>query len=188
MADIGINFRATAGYVTDGANETYCLAETYPVTRGGVTFGWDSSIVGNSRDRSSLIDRRLAGINFTNTVGRYFQIDLPATGSYDAHCAAGDYSAANGANWDLRDDATAFVSLVADSVTAANYKDATDTTRSEANWPSQEAATNRTFASTTFKLYVRAVAAVGQNNVITHVRLVSAGSSAKPWHYYAQLG
>ncbi|HLM66577.1 MAG TPA: hypothetical protein VK358_03575, partial [Longimicrobium sp.] len=60
--NIGINFRATAGYVADGPGETYSVADAYPVTRGGATFGW-TVLPSSGRDRDSSQDRRLAGIN-----------------------------------------------------------------------------------------------------------------------------
>jgi hypothetical protein len=64
--DKGLNFRAASDFVTDGAGETYVLAgDHYPVTRGGVTFGWvlDSQTV-QAVNRNSGYDRRLAGINY----------------------------------------------------------------------------------------------------------------------------
>lgn len=171
MADIGINFRSTAGYVTDGANETYCSADGYPTTRGGATFGW--SAVDGARDRTTIVDRRLAGVNFVNTIGANFRLDLPATGSYDVHVAAGDASTSNGGLWDLRDDATAFVSLTGDSLGSGNFRDASNVTRTAAAWPGSEVLANRTFSSTIFKLYDRANSLT--NNVIAHIRLVSVG-------------
>ena len=49
----------TAGFVTDGANETYTKAlDVYPVTRGGVTFGADENL--SSADRDAGVDRERA--------------------------------------------------------------------------------------------------------------------------------
>ena len=133
--DIGINFRATSGYVTDGANETYCLGDVYPTTRGGVTFGWDASLSGGTRDRNSGLDRRLAGINYIAAAsGQFFRIDLPSSGSADVHIAAGDAGAGTVKAWDLQDNTTTFKTLT-DAYLTADFADATDTTRTAAAWP-----------------------------------------------------
>ena len=174
--DIGINFRASSGYVTDGTGETYSLGEAYPTTRGGVTFGWDTDLTSNTRDRNSGIDRRLAGIVFNNTVGRNFRLDLTSATDHDVHCAAGDIASINAALWDFQDDTTVFDATTGDPIDAANgdFKDATDTKYSAANWPGSETAISRTFGSTIFKLQIRS-ASSSYNSVIAHVRLVQTG-------------
>jgi hypothetical protein len=96
--DVGIDFRATSGYVTDPANCTYDINETYPVTRGGVTFGWDGTQgapgAGGSRDRDTGVDPRLAGCNQPNGgadgPSMSWQIDVPP-GTYAIHLAAGEF-------------------------------------------------------------------------------------------------
>lgn len=65
-----INFRQTSGYVADRISETYCLADTWPVFRNGLTFGWTTLASTDARDRSTTTDVRLAGINFTFNGGR----------------------------------------------------------------------------------------------------------------------
>src|SRR5215813_6529220 len=87
--DFGINFRASAGFVADGANETYCLAENYPTARGGAMFGWTSGAP-SARDRTTSADRRLAGMNFVSGSQGTFRIDLPAPGTYDVRLAIGE--------------------------------------------------------------------------------------------------
>ena len=63
----GFNFRATAGYVSDPSNTTHVLATTaYPTKVGGVTFGWLSVQRVASRDRSTQVDPRLAGVDYAN--------------------------------------------------------------------------------------------------------------------------
>lgn len=178
--DAGIDFRATStgpsGFSGDPTNCTYCLADAYPTARGGFTFGWSAGGVG-TRDRSGSVDPRLAGINFMDTVGVFFRLDLPSTGAYDVHVAAGDDSSNNTAYWDLTDNGTVFKSLVPSNtgtVAGGSFDDASDTVRTAAAWPGSEVKVTHTFTSTIFKLVVRAT---GSDNVIAHVRLVAVAAS-----------
>src|SRR6267154_393255 len=94
--EYGIDFRSTAGLVTDPAN---CYAERnsslndYPTTTPqGNTVGWESG--GNSVgafDADAGLDPRIAGFTFTSggAVADY-RIDLPAPGAYDINIAFGD--------------------------------------------------------------------------------------------------
>ena len=93
----GFNFRQTSGYVTDGANETYVVGDSYPTTRNGVTFGWESGL-GGVVNRSTGVDRRLAGINYVFNDGgaHVFRVDLPNAGSYVLNAAFGDTTGGNG--------------------------------------------------------------------------------------------
>lgn len=94
----GISYRATAAYVADPVGVTYCLEEdTYPTTRGGITFGRLSPTdsARPSRDRSLIPDVRLAGMfqrsNATDIPGLQ-RIDLPeGPGTYSIRLAGGDY-------------------------------------------------------------------------------------------------
>jgi hypothetical protein len=175
--DIGINCRATSTYVTDNPNETYTLGEAYPTTRGGATFGWDTDLTSNTRDRDSGLDRRLAGIVFNNTVGRYFQIDLQSATDHDVHCAAGDAGSGNAALWDFQDNTTVFDATTGDPVDAIGgfYKDATDAKYANAGWPGSETAISRTFGSTVFRFQIRAAAVSVGNSTVAHLRLVQTG-------------
>lgn len=91
MATYGFNFRATSGYVTDPANTTYSIGDTYPQTRNGITFGWTGSPAApTTRNRSTTVNAKVAGINFAAAASPLtFRIDLPAAGSYDIGCALG---------------------------------------------------------------------------------------------------
>ena len=97
---IGINFRATSGYVTDGTDETYCLGQDdpYPVSRGGATFGWVTTYGDMKRDRNSSLDRRLAGQNQNPNSGSQieFQLDLDPAYTYTVRVALGDASSNQG--------------------------------------------------------------------------------------------
>lgn len=89
----GINFRATAGYVTDAAQNTYCIGDVYPTTRGGLTFGWDTAGTGTVKlDRSTAVGDVYAGVNCQQNTGtqRTFKLDLPAAGRYAIKALFGD--------------------------------------------------------------------------------------------------
>ncbi len=179
--DVGLNFRANSGYVTDGANETYALADAYPTTRGGITFGWEN--VGTSspqsRDRNSAIDRRLAGIVFTTALGGTFRIDLPNTGTYQIHCALGDPEGSGIASYYvIKDNASAIATI---SGATNNWVDATGATRSSANWPANEVSIQATFASTILRFSANS----GVTDAIGHIRVVEI-VSGNPHSYYAQ--
>lgn len=155
--EIGLNFRATSGYVTDEANQTYVLGDTYPTTRGGVTFGFDSALVDGTRDRSTSVDVRLAGINQSPTDSvRNFRVDLSATGDYVICIAAGDavFSQSN-LYLEVLDDSTSKFTLGcsgSNCLVGGNFFDASDTERTAAAWPAGQTCVAATFATTTFKL------------------------------------
>lgn len=154
MSSIGINFRATSGYVTDGAGETYCTGfDTYPTTRGGWTFGWESSTA-NGLDRNAGGDARLAGICYVLSNAPTFRLDLPATGSYNVRAALGDYASLQWAAWKFQDNSTVFATTTGYTAGGADhYKDPTDVERSSgADWITNNALVNRTFSSTILRL------------------------------------
>lgn len=173
--DIGINFRASAGFVTDGANETYSLGETYPQTRGGVTFGWD--LDATPRDRNAGVDRRLAGMNSTvDGNDRTFRLDLPAAGQYTIRLAMGDID--NGSvnsKVVIKDNVTTLLTIGPHSTGVDEFYDAADASYSSANWPTSNTGAVLTFASTTLNLVVDGVPAVS-NSVVAHLRVTSVDS------------
>lgn len=167
----GINFRATSGYVTDGANESFENAGTlYPrTTAQGNTVGWEQA-VGNLRDRSSSVDRRLAGINYINSQSDY-RIDLPSAGSYTIRAAFGDMSSVNDTLWSLLDTTTSLATLATGTnVASGSFKDATDTVRTAAAWPGSNASITKTFSTTICRFRGAAAAA----NIISHVYVEAA--------------
>lgn len=80
----GFNFRSTSGYVSDAAGDIYVLeTDTYPTTRGGVTFGFTDQAGGSPLciDRDAGISPKLAGIAYQPLGGattRHFRIDKTA--------------------------------------------------------------------------------------------------------------
>src|SRR5262245_51825396 len=99
----GLNFRNSAGFVTDAADDTYVIetspgsgnGEAYPVTRNGVTFGYTTA---NSnvqvRDRNSGNNAKLAGMHFPagESPVNKVRVDLTAAGQYNVRLAMGDPS------------------------------------------------------------------------------------------------
>ena len=178
--DIGINFRATAEYVTDPANTTYSLGEGYPTTRGGATFGWIDLPLGNIRNRSASVDPRIAGINYhTNASKKKFQLDLPASGSVDIYCAVGDAKqAALSGYMEVFDNTTSLGVIVSKHLSMPSdvFYDATDTSYSAASWPGSNAKATFTFATTTLVVAVSPGDSVGSNFVISHLRAIQSAS------------
>ncbi len=117
----------------------------------------------------------MAGIAFDNTVGHYFQIDLPIAGSYDIHLAMGDGSSGNDAYWDVFDGTTLLTSFT-QAPSAAHFVDAAGNDRTAAAWPGSEVKFTATFATTTFKLMVKTGGVT--NSVIAHIRIVTAASTS----------
>jgi hypothetical protein len=181
--DAGINFRATSGYVTDGANETYCLADAYPTTRGGVTFGWLDAVANDAQNRNSSLDRRLAGINaagVANTDVR-FQIDLPSAGTYDVHLALGDGNTTGVVcKATVKDGSTVLFSTTQNGFVSGNkWIDAQDQAYAASAWPASESAHPITMSGTTLLIVINGSSFAS----IAHVRVVQTGTgggSASP--------
>ncbi len=179
--DKGFNFRANLSYVDDVAPETHVVADAYPTTRNGSTFGWNATSSLSIRDRNSGIDRRLAGVHFPNTV-RTFTVDLPRTGEFIVTSAMGD--SASSAFVDhyaqFRDDATAFITIDhspgSDGPVVDQYLDSTDVIRAEADWVAENVTVTRDFTSTTLNIVV------GNNtglSCITHLLLSEIAASTQ---------
>lgn len=81
----GVDFRSTAGFVTDPANFTVDAGTTvYPTASPqGNNIGWVSTSGLSSRNRSASVDPRLAGMVFGTNIASTFKIDLPSAGTYN---------------------------------------------------------------------------------------------------------
>ncbi len=182
MAEKGINFRATAGYVTDPATDTYSLGEAYPTTRGGVTFGWATNKTAQSRDRSAGLVR-LGGIVFhTNGASTTtFRVDLPSAGTYRIRLAAGDTAAAQAQRILIKDNTTTLATLAA-STPANQWMDATGVVRtSYSDWTSNNASVDLTFSTTTLILECGDAGGSGSNATsLSHFQFESVGDSTPP--------
>ncbi|MHA2642886.1 MAG: hypothetical protein V2G41_09590 [bacterium JZ-2024 1] len=172
----GFNFRATAAFVGDGANEVYVLGDVYPTSRGGATFGWTTSIGGNTRDRSSSVDRRLAGVNFSDdAVSQNFRVDLPAPGKYRIRVALGDASFAynNSQVIEIFDSGVSKLRIPAtgkQSTAAGSFMDAVGTVLTAANWPPQNQYVEIVF-STTQANFLIGPAAPSNSTTLAHIGL-----------------
>jgi hypothetical protein len=135
------NFRATAGFVSDGTNETWFTRfDTYPVNRNSVTFGTSGGPL-ESRDRNSSLDPRLAGqiqVTNANPTQGTLRIDLPAPGDYRIRLAVGDAGSTQAYQYaEIRDGLGGSVLLAIDEPTgtlAGQWIDAGGVKRGAANW------------------------------------------------------
>lgn len=136
----GFNFRSTAAYVGDKAGETYEIASTaYPQTRNGVRFGWASTGGVGTRDRSTAVDRRLAGMDF-NDGGQAFRVDLPGPGLYHFRLALGDDGSGQTRQYmQVKDTASGvvFVTLDPGNNAGGDFFDAWGHLYTAAEWPAK---------------------------------------------------
>jgi hypothetical protein len=175
----GINFRATSGFVTDAAGETYALGEAYPTTRGGLTFGWSVSNTANTRDRAVIAGQeQTAGINFTgNTASIDFRIDLPSTGAATIRLASGDGGGGSANHVQLLDGGVVFATIAGD-LASSLWLDATGVARS--NWNATNAPITHTFTSTNFTIRAGDGTSTG-NTMLTHVDFdIAAADTTAP--------
>lgn len=195
----GINFRNTSGYVTDSAGETYCITDSYPTTRGGITFGWETSETGRGRDRNSGNDRRLAGINFwpnnNSPADNTFRVDLPAPGTYPVRLAMGDAGSLQELQYfQIKDGSTVLTTIDdTDGTSSNNFDDATGTMYSAANWAASNTAYNAVMTGTALKILIGANKLTG-STTIAHLFVGDAsGGGSTPFaayyqqHYRAQV-
>jgi hypothetical protein len=183
-SDQGFNFRLSAGFVTDAADETYVLStDSYPTTRGGWTFGYSSGAA-VSRNRDSGIDRRFAGSHFETSGDCDFRIDLPSSGEWNIRMVIGDKHAASSpkALFDLLDDVTIFQS-VGQLTLSNNLRKGSDAAGNLlgdgstigsflAEWIASNSPVVRTFASTVF-VFRNKTPSSGAS-FINHIRLVKS--------------
>ena len=180
----GFDFRATAGYVTDPANTTHVLATmAYPTTVGGVTFGWANTALIASRDRSTTVDPRLAGINYArNGSPGKFYVTLPSAGSYNLSLAMGDegYSQC----WVLCQvqflDGSTVLGTVTGNPLIANFEDAKGNTWTAAAWPGSNLALPVTLAGTQLTVVVGTNNSTGDITPIAYLGLSQAGGGGSP--------
>lgn len=183
---VGLNFRATSNYVTDGDDETYSLGtETTSTERktangNSITFQWDSAL--SNSDEESGADRRLAGLVLWNAV-KTLTITLPYTGNYLVRMAAiGQHSYANNTGLIyLKDNGTLKLTVDAVPVSANYWVDASNTIRAEAAWPGSNTAVSVNFATTTCQLVL---SEVSQWTLFSHLYLEYVpASTRRMWRF-----
>lgn len=186
MTTIGINFRDTSGFVSDGVGDTYCLkTDTYPTTRGGVTFGWEDTGAQDSRDRTtgSPNNPKLSGINFVANGGgataQRWRLDLDTAAQHTVESAWGDQGSGQIIDAQMRDGTTAFVTYASTS-TGANdaYYDSTGTLRTTAAlWLANQTSVTRTFASTIFRCVFNVTNTATQATALARLGIAAVGGA-----------
>ena len=161
--DVGFNFRATSGFVTDPSYAVFASFATtnYPTTAtiGGVpvTFGWETVGITQVRDRSMALDPRLAGMNCQLNNGGFsvFRVDLPSNGVYNIGLAAGDpagYTDSNNIGIDSGNDNLFSVQAITGATSNTDIADATGTLLSIGSWATSNRLVTRTFATSILRL------------------------------------
>lgn len=138
----GIDFRATAGFVSDPTDCTSEIGTTanYPrATPQGNNVGWEQAPAG-TRNRSATVDARLAGIAFVNAGPKNYRIDLPASGWYKITLAIGDATSAQSQQLvTVLDDTTVISNVVMNPGSAlGQFYDACGVEYTAANWPTKQ--------------------------------------------------
>jgi hypothetical protein len=167
--DKGFNFRFSFDFVTDPADHTYVVSNTYPVTRNAVTFGFEQP-PSAGRDRNSGVDARLAGINYRAAPTQAdFRVDLPAAGQYLIRLAMGDQANPQTVYWQFLDTTTVLATYGELTTTGGAYfYDASGVERiTVADWVSNNASQTYTFATTILRLRIGFTSGVNNSAVAT---------------------
>lgn len=183
--DKGLAMRATSGFVTDGPNDTYCIgtSDSYPTTRGGVTFGvTDAGVIG-AIDSSNTVDPRIAGINYTSNPGSFaLRIDLPAPGTYTFHLEEGQIGASRSQpRTDVKDNASIIYTVgPGGGAGATTIGDAVGnfTTSDGLGWPGTETGHDCIFATSTCNLVFTTTADYCCVGYVRFVQVMAAGGGA----------
>lgn len=193
---VGINFRATSGYVTDGTGETYYTGGSYPITRGGATFGATGGTP-ELRDRDSGVDRRIAGTMFErpSATDLDFRIDVPSAGNYEVGilaCDAGGTGAGtNCADFEVWDGAAGTGTLlINEGSSSTNVGNSGNCLDAAANLTTQAAFTNQLVSVTLSNTYITIRLVATWYPVLAHAYIgeaaVAGGGST--FHPLASVG
>ena len=173
-----LNFRATAGFVTDNSGQTYVLAsDTYPTSRIGLTFGWETPTLIDSRDRNSSVDPRLAGLHFRPNGGGTdtFRLDL-SSGEYDIAFAFGDSDNDEEHYIDVKDNTSSLFSFSPLSTPTARWGDAAGNTWSASEWPTNNVAVRKTISSGILRVVVSAITGA-RSTTIANLSVTQVGEA-----------
>jgi uncharacterized membrane protein len=173
---IGFDFRGSSSFVTDPPGDTYVLANTaYPTTFNGVNFGWTNVKLLSSRNRSTSVDPRLAGMNAaTNGSPATFYVDLPASGTYYLSLALGDegyQSCWTQCQIQFLDGNTVLATLTDGPEGAGYFYDAQGNEWSAAAWPNQNLTLEVAIAGTRLTTIVGSSKASGDYTAIAFLGL-----------------
>lgn len=178
--DAAFNFRQTRAFVTDGAGQLYvgdnvANGARYPVTMFGRQVGWVNQASPGTRDRSSTVDVRLAGINQVANQGggiSRFRVDLPGPGIYDIRFAVGDMGYGQTNFVRVYDNTTQFININGVNTNPGEFVDASGAKRSTTGWGPNNIAVRRTFTSSTFFIEIGDPAQAGpSSSCLAHLRI-----------------
>ena len=192
----GFDFRNTAGFVTDPPSYNYVLpGTTYPTIVNGVTFGWTTSELVQGGDRSTLVDPRLAGINYaSNGSPATFYVDLPSPGTYNLALAMGDDGAAQCSTQcqvQFLDGGTVLATVTGGPTNNGYFYDAAGNNWSAAAWPTSNLSQQVTLAGSLLTVVVGTNSATGDLTPIASLAVTQTPSftlSASPASLSIQQG
>lgn len=177
--EAAINFRHSSGYCTDGAGETYQITsggtntESYPVTRGGFTFGWETGYTDSTRDGDSAKCTKLAGVNQTSgSAQMIWRLDLSSAGqTCTVRVACGRVDLAKSyCYFQIRDDVTALKTCSTSSGGANKYMDAMCTVHaSDVAWNSSNVGFTSAFSSSILRIALGSGGADASESPLAHV-------------------
>lgn len=184
MSVLGVSFRNTSGFVADGAGDTYDLGPVYPVTRGGLTFGWSTDMTSTSRDRSGYT-AKMAGLNQIANSGATvdWTLDLPnGAGTYDVRIALGDELNAQNCHAVIKDTSTTKLTLNGTTGGAgggaSTFIDAANTAYAETSWIASNTAASIVFATSKLVVTLGGFAGGAGNSAIAYISVLqTAGGS-----------
>lgn len=196
----GIDFRESTAYVTDPANCVVCRGsnsgspqDNYPTSAvvGGdsITYGFTSTDGDVGRDRSTLIDARLAGVcQRANGPGGQdlWRLDLDGPGSHDIGMALGDAINATVGSVEVWDD-TNFLFTVSGSPAAGQFLDANGVDWSAAAWPGSNTLKTVTFASSILILKIASLV-IGGSTGFAHVSVSPFTAASGKSSQFALMG
>lgn len=155
---VGLNFRSTELWRTDGADETYVLAnESSPTTRktsngNEVTFVWSSTYDVRAANRS-VTEPRLGGAVYVDTPWVYtLIITLPTAGTYSVRMAVGHVDGGVTPITYLKDNGSTLITVTGALSTTYRWLDATSTEYNEADWIKNNTAATVVFTTTVCQL------------------------------------
>jgi hypothetical protein len=171
----GCAFRNTFPFVSDAANDFFIFGGSgsstpYPtLSTQGSNVGWESDFgTLDSRDRSSSIDHRLAGINFVgNSTGHQavFRIDLPAAGNYNIRAAFGDNSSGQTIYASVLDTTTGIWFQSGTNVSAGHFIDAGGNDRTAAAWPGSNTLWPLAFSTTICRIKIGGIVGASSTTI-----------------------
>lgn len=189
----GFNFRATAAYVTDGANQTYLIdTDIHPITRNGITFGRETGSAMQSRDYSLTNDVRLAGCVFIDNSTdpqHTWRVDLPAAGDYDIRLALGLQIIPSTIYAYIYDNATLLATIAAGAAPNTNeFVDANGVIRTAAAWPAANTQRRLTFASTILRLTLGSPTSQSGLSSLAHLEIADVALGSPKYYRENILG